>query len=157
MANGDVHLPLGAAAGVAGCAASLTVGAITGVMSTGPATAVGLLGASAAIGAVFGLLPDIDTRGRLSRSMGIVGRVITWAVRGFSRSTHGRAHRGLTHSWGFILAASLLLAFLHPALAAAAFCAAASHRLADAPWFPRLGSARRPPRPRAPKRRELLP
>ena len=141
--NGPGHMALGAASGAVAAGATMlfaapAVVAVLGLYPTGspiPVTSTTsvawLTGAGAVVGTLMALWPDIDTRGTLTRMLGVFGAALSKFVRSVSYITHGRKHRGLTHEPMFVLLSSLPWFAVHPVLMPAALAGGMSHIIAD--------------------------
>lgn len=132
MANGPEHMRVGAASGCSAVALALVGTAAAGYpVVSSPLTSALLIVVAAPIGVLHALLPDIDLRGTLSRWLGWIGAGITAIVRSLSVVTTGRAHRGMTHTWWFVVLSALPWVLVHPVLVVAALSGGASHLLLD--------------------------
>lgn len=159
MANGPEHMRVGAASGCTAVALALVGTAAAGYPAvSSPPTAALLIVVAAPIGAFHALLPDIDLRGTLSRWLGWIGAGITAIVRSLSVVTTGRAHRGMTHTWWFVLLCAAPWVLVHPVLVVAALSGGASHLLLDTRLAKRLRD-RKPTvaRTRLPRRGSVTP
>lgn len=137
----------GASAGAVAIFAAPTVAAILPASTTSPVpmsvttSAAWLIVAGTFVGTFAALLPDIDTKGTLTRMLGPFGAAISHIVREQSYRMYRRRHRGMTHKPWFVVLSSLPWALVHPVLVIPAIAGGLSHIISDrvSSWLRRVG------------------